>query len=316
MAEMLFKDFCNDYETEIKTIMTWQNYDLNDNVLPVIDLLKTHALSVLQLSYGRYMFDDERLDEFCADVFTGFPILMQQLSISRVLDGMAIVPTDTSSEITSRSEGLTSDVTQESELTAGTTQTSTDVLNTQQATTGTIGVTNDNTRLQEGTTDINNTSTVAKTGGKTVNLSHQMPEQAIDGMTGDFPVDDQGTPNLAAAYVQTAAENFNTSNPISTTETSNQEVNSSITDSGETVTTNNVTVADTGTNTQTRVNSGSDTTNSLTNTSQNVTIDEERTRTETNKQFAYEFKAFLESVESVNAFRNWELSFAWVCGII
>lgn len=300
---------------ELRALMTWQNYGMNDVTIPVVDLLKDHALMVLSLSYGKFQVEQSILDEVKADVFIYFPILMQQLAISRLMDAFGVVPEDSTTDTLTRTEVLSSEVEQSSELALGTTITATDTLNTQQKTTGTVNVENDVTNSQTGSRSIENSSEVESTGGKNVNLNHSMPEQAISG-GGAFPTDAQGTPILSTSYVQGATESFNTSNPIDATETSEETNTSSATMENDTLTTNDVTVADTGTNTRATVNTGADTSESITETSSTNTITETRTAVSTNKQYAYEIKAFLESTDTLIAFSRWEDKFSWVVGII
>src|SRR5690606_30409252 len=161
-----------------------------------------------------------------------------------------------------------------------------------------------------------NTSGVEATGTKNVNLGHNMPEQSINAVTGNLPTDTQGTPILTTSYIQNASEAFTTSNPINTTETSEQTVENTNTGTNDSTTTNNLTVADTGTTTRTMTNSGSDTSEATTATSGTNTINETVTSTLTNKQYAYEIKAFLETADGTIAFKNWEDRFSWVVGII
>lgn len=316
MTTMLFKDLISQNETEIKTYMAWENYDLNDTTIPVVDLVKEHAITVLSKSYGLFHVEQTILDELCADVFIYFPVLLQQLAITRLIDAYGVVKEDVNTEEFTRTETLSSVTDQNSELTVGTTNTDSNVLNTQQKTTGTVSVENELNNTQNSSTTIENTSGVESTGNRSVNLSHNMPEQSINGSTGNFPTDPNGTPILTTSYVNNASENFNSSNPINTTETSEQTILNSNTGNNDSTTTNDLTVADTGTTTRTVVNSGSDNTESKTLTDSTNNINENRTRTETNKQYAYEIKAFLETADSLIAFKRWEDNFSWVTGII
>lgn len=312
---ILFKDLLTENAEAIKSYMRWDNYDLNDTELPVEDLLKDHALVVLMNSYGLFHVEQDILEPLCADVFIYFPILMQQLAITRLIDALGVVKDDTNTEEITRTETLNSEVLQNSELVQGTGTTDSTVVDREQSTTGTVKVETDGTTSQESTTNIENASGVEETGNRNVTLSHEMPEQAISG-TGSFPTDDQGTPILSTAYVQNAGESFNTSNPINTSETSEQTISASNTVDNEQLTTNNVTVADTGNTVRTISNSGSDSSESLTETDSTNTITETRTQTTTNKQYAYEIKAFLETADSLIAFKKWDDNFSWVVGII
>lgn len=316
MARVLFRELVEDNRTAIKEFMRWDNYDLNEKVLTVVEELKEHALMVLEKNYGRYEVEDDILDELCADVFTYFPPLMQQLAISRLMDAYSVPEDDTTTDTLTREVTSNAETQQNSQLTLGTKTEETTEDNTQQKTTGTVSVANDSETTQSSNTTIENTSGVAMTGSRSVNLNHNMPEQAIPGGTGYFPTDPEGTPILGASYVQNASENFNTHNPIDSEETSEQSsLGTTITDS-ETVTTNDVTVANTGTVGRSVENSGTDNSESTSNTEETETVTETRTQTATNKQYAYEIKAFLESVEVVNAFDNWTNRFSWVVGII
>lgn len=316
-TRILFNDMVLNNSLVIKTYMSWNNYTLNDVTIPVIEILKDHALIVLTNSYGLFKVEEvDTLEPFFADIFIHFPILLQQLAISRLMDALGVVKNDTNTETLIRTEILDSDVDQTSKLTLGTTNTDNNVLNTQHITTGTILNANDSTNTQNSTTAIDNTSGVLATGNKSVNLSHNMPEQSINAVTGNLTADLQGTPILTTAYIQAASENFNTSNPVNTTESSDQIVNNTSIVSNDTLTTNNVNVADTGTTTQTTVNSGFDNSDSLTATDTTNNINETRTTIQTNKQYAYEIKAFLESTDTLNAFKRWEDNFSWVVGIV
>lgn len=311
-----FRELIQENKDLLKSYMIWENYDLNDKVLPVVEDLKDHALMVLQQNYGRYQVSPDIVDELIADVFVYFPPLMQQLAISRLMDAYSVPEEDTETETMTRSESTTGEVQQNSELMLGTQLQETEEQDTQQTTTGTVSVAGSTESSQSSNTTIENTSGVAMTGNRSVNLTHSMPEQALPGGTGYFPTDPEGTPILAASYVQNATENFTTHNPIDSEETSVQTNTGSNTTESNQTTTNDVTVANLGMNTRTVQNSGTDTSQSSTSNEEMRDITETRTRTMTNKQYAYELRAFLESVEVVNAFENWANHFSWVVGII
>lgn len=313
---ILFKDLISENETQIKSYMAWQNYDLNDTLLPVVDLLKDHALKLLSNSYGLFHVEQTILDELCADVFVYFPPLMQQLSISRIMTSESVVQVDILRETMTRTESGNIETEQNSELTVGTTNTDTSVLDSQQKNTGSVIVDNDVTTNQTGEVNIQNVSGIEMTGSRNVAVNHNLPEQAISGITGNLPVDAEGTPILTSAYIQTATENFATANPIDTSETSQQDSLNNSNTQNNTTTTNDVTVAETGTTTRTSTNAGSDNSESLTKTQNNQTVTEVNDREATNAQYAYEVKAFLDSVDAINAFRSWEDKFTWVVGII
>lgn len=316
MATVKFRELVQENKTEIKSFMRWDNYDLNEKVLPVVEDLKDHALMVLELNYGKFDVDSDILDELCADVFTYFPPLMQQLAISRLMDAYSVPEDDTTTETVTREVISNTESQQNAQLTVGTKVEETNEQDSEQKTTGTVSVAGTSETSQSSNTTIENTSGVAMTGSRSVNLNHNMPEQAIVGGTGYFPTDPEGTPILTAAYVQTASENFNTHNPIDSEETSEQSSIGTTMTENDSTTTNDVTVANTGTTSRTLENSGSDTSESTTSTEETETVAETRTQTATNKQYAYEIKAFLESVESINAFEVWANRFYWVVGIV
>lgn len=316
MATITFRELVQENRDLIKSQMFWTNYDLNDNVLPVVEDLKEHAVQVLEWNYGRYQVEPDILDELLVDVFTYFPSLMQELAISRLFDAYTVAPEDEESETFTRTEEMNQEVQQNSQLTLGTKSEETTEEDTEQKTTGTVSVEGTTDNTQTSTTNIENTSGVAMTGNRSVNITHNLPEQALPGGTGYFPTDPEGTPILTGAYVQTATENFNTHNPIDSTETSDQMVVANAQTTNDQVTTNDVTVANTGTTNRTVENSGSDQSQSLTNTEEMNTITETRERKLTNKQYAYELRAFLDSVSVINAFERWADKFSWVVGII
>lgn len=314
-TKVLFKDLILDNTADIKSYMRWDNYDLNDTVIPVVETLKDHALIVLMNSYGKFHVEQDIIEEIFADVFIYFPILMQQLAITRLIDAYGVVKDDVESQTTERTENLNTNVEQNSKMTAGTTQTDSNILDTQQKTTGTIGVAGTASNTQNSTTNIENSSDVESTGTRNVNISHNMPEQALSD-TGKFPTDPQGTPILTSSYIQQAQEGFTSSNPINTTELSKQTILNTNNGSNDTTTTNDITVSDTGKTTRTTTNSGSDNTEAKTATTGTNTFTETITSNITNKQYAYEIKAFLETADSLIAFKKWEDQFSWVVGII
>jgi hypothetical protein len=313
---LLFKDFCTEHAVEIKSNMAWENYTLNTTIVPVIDLVKDHALMVLSKSYGKFHVEQDILDEVCADVFINFPVLLQQLAITRLIDAYGVVKDDENIQTTTRTEVLAGETEQNSELTAGTSVTDSSITNLQQKTTGTVMVDNDTSNIQNSTTSIENISGVEATGGRNVNFEHVMPAQKITGGTGEFPVDDEGTPILTSLYVQNATQGFSTANPINTNETSDQTIANTVTGQNDSTTTNDITVADTGTVSKTTANSGSDNSTSLTTVANTNTITETVTDVLTNKQYAYEIKAFLETADGLIAFDRWQNKFSWVIGII
>lgn len=316
MATIPFRELVQENRTLIKAQMKWENYELNEKVLPVVEELKEHALQVLEWNYGRYQVEPDILDELLADVFVYFPPLMQELAISRLFDAYTVADQDEESETITRTEERNQEVQQNSQLTLGTKAEETQTEDTEQKTTGTVSVEGTTENSQTSTTNIENTSGVAMTGNRSVTLNHSMPEQALPGGSGYFPTDPEGTPILTGAYAQTATENFNTHNPIDSEETSHQTAVANGETMTDQVTTNDVTVANTGTTTRTVENSGSDQSQSLTSTDEQNTVTETRERKLTNKQYAYELRAFLDSVTVVNAFQRWVDKFSWVVGIL
>lgn len=313
---LLFKDLLSTNDTILKANMAWQNYDLNDTVLPVVDLVKDHALMVLSKSYGLFHVEQDILDPLTVDVFIYFPILLQQLAITRLIDAYGVVKDDVETQETVRTEKNKNTINQDSELKSGTTVSDSATTDMEQKNTGTVRQDNDTTNNQITSTDIQNNSNVSGTGGRNVNLNHSMPDQAIDSTTGKFPVDSQGSPVLTDLFVQNATQSFNTANPLSTTETSTQSTNNNVTGTNDNLTTNDLTSKDTGTTTRNVVNGGSDVSESVTVSDADNTLNEKITSTVTNKQYAYEIKAFLETADSLIAFRKWEDRFSWVVGII
>ncbi len=316
MSTILFKDLIEENKTKLMSLMEWNNYTMNDVTIPLVEELKEHALTVLSKSYGMFHVEPDIIEPLEADIFIYFPILMQQLAISRLMDAYGVLPEDTITDSLTRTESVTTQTEENSELRLGTYNTDTNEVNTTNKTTGAVLIENDSSNTQNSTTNIENTSGVESTGNRSVNLSHSMPEQAITGGTGNFPVDVEGTPILSSAYVQGATSNYSTSNPINTTETSEQTIANTSTGENDSLTTNDITVSNTGTTTRTSVNSGSDIAESSGTTDTTNNIQESRTRTESNKQYAYEIKAFLESTDTLIAFSRWEDKFSWVVGII
>lgn len=313
---ILFKELITNNLEEIKTYMTWENYNLNEVVIPVIDLVKDHALMVLSKSYGMFHVEQDILDEIIADVFINFPILLQQLSITRLIDAYGVVKEDTDTVETIRNEILNNEVDQNNISVQENTQTDNTIIDNQQLTTGTIDNRNDISNIQNGKTNIENSSGVESTGTRNVNVSHNMPEQSLTGQNGNFPIDEQGTPILSTSYIQEAQEGFTTSNPINTNELSEQITLNSNTGTNNTTTTNDINVADTGTTLRNLNTNGTDNSESKSKTNGTSSLNEMVTSKMTNKQYAYEIKAFLETSDQVNAFKKWEDKFSWVVGIV
>lgn len=315
-SRILFKDMVISNIENIKEYMIWENYTLNSTFIPVTELVKEHALDILIKSYGKFKVDADIFDEFCADVFIYFPILLQQLAITRLIDAYGVVTDDIDTVETIRTESLNMNTEQNSELKAGTMIKDSNNQNMVHKTTGTISVDNNMFNTDTATTNIKNTSGVESTGNRSVNLSHNMPEQSINAGTGNFPTDSQGSPKLPTSYVQVANESFNSMNPINTNEFSDQTMLNTNTANNDSTTTNDVTVSDNGSETRTTENSGSDNTESKSATESKNTLNEKVISNTTNKQYAYEIKAFLETSDGLIAFSKWEDRFTWIIGII
>lgn len=308
---LLFKDLIDQNIEEIKDTMMWQTYDLTEVEIPVVELLKDHSLTLLKNAYGYYRVEEEILPDVFEDVFVYFPILLQQLSITKLIDSMTVAQNDVNSDTLLRTESVESTIEEAGEVTLGSESDDVTTLGTQAKTTGTISVAGESE--QEQSTEISNTSGIDPTGNHNVNLSHTMPEQSISGTTNNFPVDAQGTPILGTANVQAANESFNTTHGIESSESSTQDV--SLQSSSSNVTTNDVTVANTGTTSRNVKNSGTDSSESTRTTEGTNTINETRTQTTTNKQYAYELKSILDTLRDSNAFLTWVNAFSWVMGI-
>lgn len=324
---MLFKDYLAANATILKSYMKWDNYELNTTILPVVEAVENDALEVLSNVYGKFEVEDI-LDELKADVLMNFPTLLQQLSITMVMTAENVVQKDVLSETMTRKETGVRDTSQTTDMTLDTQVTELNTIDNTSTTTGTSKDTGTSktatstVTTQTNETEILNTSGVEMTGSRNVNINNAMPEQSISGVTEAFPVDTEGTPILSTSTVQSATQSFSTVNPIDSSETSSQSINVTANNTGESLTTNdltntqNIAVSDVGTTNRTTANTGTDTTlnTALENTDNEVT--ETTTREATNPQYAYEIRAFLESVQSINAFKVWANNFAWVCGIL
>ena len=88
MARIPFKDLIENNKTELMSYMEWNNYTMNDVTIPLVEELKEHALMVLSKSYGMFHVEPDILEPLEADIFVYFPILMQQLAISRLMDAL------------------------------------------------------------------------------------------------------------------------------------------------------------------------------------------------------------------------------------
>lgn len=295
--------------------MRWENYTINETTIPVIDLLKDDAIQALKRAYGKYHVEPDIYDDFLNDVFTYFPILMQQLAISRLLDAYAVNTHDLDTETTTRTEKVNESTNQLSTLTAGTSVTEANSQDNTQKTTGTVKDDSTQTGTQDSMIDITNTSNTELTGSHNVALNYAMPEQSIDGVTKEFEYNLDGTPFLGTSNVQGATENFGSNSPINSGESSNQQTTVNTETTTGNIQTNDVTVTDEMTGNRTLTNSGSDNSNSNTQvTADNVTT-ESRELQATNKQYAYEVAAFLDVAGKTVAFEIWTNRFSWVVGI-
>lgn len=312
---ILFAEMIQDNLTSIRSLMRWENYTLNQTLIEVTEQIKDDAIMVLNKNYGRNLVYKDIVDDFLTDVFVYFPVLLQQLAITRLIDADGVVKDDINTMETIRTEELNTTVDQLSTLTQGTSLNDTNTLNTQNKSTGTVSTNDDASNTQTSKTSIENKSGIEATGTRNVSLGHNMPEQSLSS-TGNFTTDEQGTPILSSAYVQEAQEGFSTSNPINSSEKSEQNINNSDVTKNNSVTTNDLSNANTGTTSRVVINSGADTTDALSETKGKNDFKEKVTSITTNKQYAYEVKAFLETAESTIAFKNWIDNFSWIDGII
>lgn len=306
--------------TEIKALMRWENYGLNNTIIPVEEALQNDAISTLRREYGRILIEEdeyaETYDYLMSDIFMYFPILMQELSITRLIDAYAVATHDNDTEKTTTTSTMDGSNTGTETLVAGTSVSEILTGNSTDTSTGTVKDVGEQTSRGTSNSLITNESDIEETGGKSVNFTHALPEQAIDGTTKKFPVDEQGTPNMGAATVNLATESFNTSNPMGTLETSEQESSNDGTVTNDNTTTNDLTNSSENNSSRTASNSGSDLTTTQSN--ENVTTSEtvERELNATNKQYAYEVSAFIKTAGEVVAFQNWKNRFSWIGGII
>lgn len=328
MAKILFSELVNQNETALKSEMEWRNYGLNDTEMLAEEILKTHALRTLKRSYGKYYVDDDILEELKEEIFINFPSLMQQLSISRVVTGLAVLPVDTLKEQITRNETTRRENSDSSTVTVGTSVNETSqvegLTSGQSLTndTGTVAsnVTNDSNTSSS--TSIDNSSNVEITGGKQVNLAYSLPNQAINGSTSNFPVDAEGTPDLSDATVNSATATHTTSNPLNNVESSEQSQNVITDASTDSLVTNNLSttssnsVNESNSATRTIANTGSDTSNNQGLETNEHNYSETIEREATNAQFSYEITNFLEASESHNAFRTWVNLFWWITPIL
>lgn len=303
-------------QVEIKAAMRWENYDLNQTIIPIVDKLRDDAFQTLIRDFGRYVVEDEVYPELLNDIFIYFPVLAQELSITRLIDAYAVNTHDTDTESIRRTESLNTEQDQNSILTTGTSVMETGVVDSTVKNTGTTKDSGKQNTTQSSETNIINTSDIDLTTNHSMSMQHNLPEQALDGTTGKFPIGDDNIPSLGTSYIQNANESYASNSPAGTDETSDQTSTGESEVLNENTMTNDLTTTDKGTNTSTRTNSGSDMSDSVTLTKGNNVYTEDRELNATNKQYAYEVTAFLNSAASVIAFRNWTNRFSWVIGFV
>lgn len=310
------KSVIDEEHDTIQANMTWQNYDLNETVVPLVQLLKDHAVQTLIRTYGKVMVDkDEIFDLFIQDVFTYFPLLMQELAITRLIDGYSVDTYDQDSTTFTRSEKLNTQMTgnvktdNTANLNEGIDGNST------QKDTGTVKDNTTASGTQSGETKIVNGTNVTTSNTHNVQMTKNLPEQALDS-TGHFPIGEDGAPDLGNAYVQGAAEQYSVGTPILTDETSTQNTSSENSGTNDTTRTNNLTSTNTSNSNRNTTSTGSDKTDSTqTNIGDNV-ITERTDIKATNKQYSYEITNFLTAASTVVAFSNFEDRFYWLRGLI
>lgn len=339
LKTILFSDYAK--YTSFKEYMIWDEYGLVENPLPTfaIERIQEKCISLLCRNYGHFnvwvMLEDNSGDyprfhfpEFEGDLMTFFPELIQTLSITLKMLGMNVPEIDITTEKYDRVEDILSNQSSSQDATSTSDMLNKNISsqdNTTDSTQTTSGTVNDSGSSETDIAferEIINTSEIDETGNRNVNLSHQMPEQAING-TGNFPVDSQGSPILSASYIQGAGESFSTINPMVSTETSNQKDNEN-----KTITTNDLTQTTEGltdTFNKSKISGESETsgTASTVDNIQNVvegtgknTISETRTTEKTNPQYAQEISKFLDNVQTINAFNEFINKFHWLCGIL
>lgn len=300
--------------------MRWENYGLNETIIPVQEALCNDAIFTLRRNYGRVKIDDDEVEQttdyLLSDIFTFFPILMQELSITRLVDAYAVATHDQDSETTKRTVVSENQSNGSETLIAGTSVSEISEGNAEELATGTVSDSSTQESNGKSNSNITNTADVDETGSHNVSLTHNMPEQSINTVTKNFPLDDQGTPILSTSRVDSATEGFNTSNPMKTEESSIQESTNEGTVTNENTTTNNLKNNSTNNATRTATNSGSDLTTAQNTETVNETEDFERNLRSTNKQYAYEVSAFIKTAGEVVAFNNWTSRFYWIGGLI
>lgn len=327
--------------TSLKEFMQWDEFEITENPLPsfAIERIQDKAINLLSRNYGYYQVGVELVGntgdyptfyfpELEADLMIYFPELVQALSITLKMLGINVPEVDTITETYDRTEDITNNQTSdninlvETDISNDSTTNQTSTNDTSQTTNGTSKNTGTsiNDILYE--REITNSSQVDETGNRNVNLSHQMPEQAING-TGNFPEDTQGTPILSTSYIQSANENFSTMNPMQTSETSNQKdiQNKQTTTNDLTQTNDNLLDSLTTVEGETiDSTTGKSTTNEnlkniVAGEGKNI-IHEVKTIEKTNPQYAGEITKFLDNVQSFNAFQVFVDKFSWLSGIL
>ncbi len=327
---MLFKDFMTENSDELKAEMIWDNYGLNDVVLPVSDDLKEHALKLLTLNYGKYDVGETEdiLDEMKADVFVNFPLLMQSLSIAASMTYESVSKMDIETEeriITETGTDKRNSI--QSNNTVHDTAGKTDIVENTSVlgeikNTGTVNIHETSEREETTTIDADTESITPATGSKSVALTHNMPEQAISGITNDFTHDEQGTPEMDAATVQNASANYSTINQFQntqaidqTTTIDNEIINDNTRTDDTTQITDNMSEAHSTNTISGQETTMGNTTVEGTNITEN-TITDTLTAERANKQYPYEISKFLESIDVVKPVVKWVDAFSWLIGVV
>lgn len=323
---MLFSEFMDTNKSDLKSLMLWDNFGLNDITLIPSEELKEKAWLLLKQNYGKFEVEDI-LPEMSADISINFPILMQSLSIALSMTYQSVSKVDIETETRTITETGTN--THNSTQTDNSTRNTIDsddiisnvTLTGEVSDTGTISTAETSDRTEVITVLADNSTVTPITGSKSVALSHAMPEQSISGVTNNFPVDSQGTPDLSQSSVQSANESFSTINEFQNNQSIDQtQTTTSDIENSNVVTNNTVSSTDNSTEEITSKDStGSDILEATTVLAGNdevehTTVDEVQ-RSLANKQYPYEISKFLESIDTVKSFTKWIDAFSWVCGV-
>lgn len=298
-------------------VMNWNNYDLNETIIPVVDLLRNHAMEVLFRTYGNVLVNkDEVLELFLNDVFVYFPLLMQELAITRLIDGYAVGTHDQDSTTFTRNENLLTESDSIANVKSDGTGSENMDQNSTRKDTGTVSDVNTSTNNQNTETKITNDSEVQTSNNHSVSFAREMPEQSIDSTTTKFPIGEDGIPDMSTGTVQNASENFGSATPMITHETSTQNNIGSNDTNGTNTRTDNLQSTDTGKSTRSTVTGSVDKSDSKVKNTGNNVITEQTDIRATNKQYSYEITNFLSAASTVVAFSNWENKFSWLRGLV